>query len=540
MKHNYHIRVDKPEPDSERIAQHKDFGALMAQYQAQPRSRAPRRARLRYLQVAVATAAAAAAILIVWLSIPSPQGASTTNYAEAAATHLEALPYVHPPFETVRPQFASYQVPAATGRRIDHVDGSVFVIPAAAFEDATGATVQGEVQIELAVYADLTDMLVRGIPLRYDSTSTRFLMQSAGAVEMRAYQQGNPVALRPGKQVDVMLRTRTSEAFVTAYSRVLRVYHLDTLARNWQYTAHITLGDSDLLGEAPATPAGADERVAYVQSLERKYPVPSAPTPPPTRRDDVMVFEFDIEGTDDEGTLGLPPNALLQAVEGEQIPDAVFEIEWEEQRVEALADGTYLVELRKGDAVQTYRAEAVLVGPDYTDAQAAYRQARREYETALADRNRRVATELRQWEASRTPEMDVLEQAAEPGVQVHRMRFDRLGIWGVHHPKPETAHNINSRLATTEGELPTRTGYLLNREERTIDRIYLDEVTPLTVQIADRQVLCMVLPDGRVAVATPDQIAQLPLSSNAEPLLPLNVSPTPVTDKQQLQSLIEL
>ena len=118
----YKIKINQDQPSSEDIAKHKDFDALLRQFQettpetvetvVKETTESPKTPvrRLRWLRYA----AAAAAILLLGVFIFQPkEGTNNTGITEAK--YFSERPFIDPPFENIRPQKVSRSIDANQG-----------------------------------------------------------------------------------------------------------------------------------------------------------------------------------------------------------------------------------------------------------------------------------------------------------------------------------------------------------------------------------------------------------------------------------------
>lgn len=114
--------------------------------------------------------------------------------------------------EAVRPPLAGVDVPmqdftfdATRGGTVHTRYGSEIRIPADALTDANNQPVKGKVKLRFREFHTAADILVSGIPMRYDSAGTKYDFVSAGMFEIRAEQNGEQLHIREGKKIDVEL-----------------------------------------------------------------------------------------------------------------------------------------------------------------------------------------------------------------------------------------------------------------------------------------------------------------------------------------------
>ncbi len=138
----------------------------------------------------------------------------------------ESKPCINPPLEGVNILYTTYKVNAKNGGVFDFKTGSKIVIPKNAFVDEKGKLLKGEIELRYREFHDAVDFFVAGIPMTYDSAGVRYQFESAGMMEMLAYQNDKKVNMARGKSINIELASNYKG---TEYN----LYKLDTLKNNW-------------------------------------------------------------------------------------------------------------------------------------------------------------------------------------------------------------------------------------------------------------------------------------------------------------------
>lgn len=113
--------------------------------------------------------------------------------------------------------FTTYSLDAAKPNVIEQATGTQISIPANAFTDDSGKPVTGEVTLKVREFHETSDLLRAGIPMRVEAGSDDVL-QSAGMIEFRAFQNGDELALQDGKTIGIELASfRPTEGYDLYY-----------------------------------------------------------------------------------------------------------------------------------------------------------------------------------------------------------------------------------------------------------------------------------------------------------------------------------
>jgi len=166
----------------------------------------------------------------------------------------EAKPCIAPPVAGLNIPYTTYKVNVAKGGAFDFKTGSTFTVPENAFVDENGKPVKGEVELRYREFHDAADFFVAGIPMTYDSAGVKYQFESAGMIEMLAYQDGKQVNMAPGKTINIEL---ASEYKGTEYN----LYELDTMKNNWS-----CLGKDKVVSTSPK---GRPDSVKILKAEER-------------------------------------------------------------------------------------------------------------------------------------------------------------------------------------------------------------------------------------------------------------------------------
>ncbi|MGQ0826819.1 MAG: hypothetical protein ACT4ON_00335 [Bacteroidota bacterium] len=229
------VNIDRPKISSEEISQRKNFDSVLknnASMSGKSLFKKP-----WFLSGVVATVAiiVTAVFLTQDSRLKTQDPATNTQQLTIISDSLalaefykaeEAKPCISPPLEGCNVPYTIYKVNAEKGAELDFKTGSKMSIPKNAFADDNGKPLKGEVELRYREFHDAVDFFVAGIPMTYDSAGTRYHFESAGMIEMLAYQNGKQVKMAPGKSVNIEL---ASNYRGTEYN----LYELDTLQNNW-------------------------------------------------------------------------------------------------------------------------------------------------------------------------------------------------------------------------------------------------------------------------------------------------------------------
>ena len=226
------INLNRPEISSEEILKRKNFDSVLKQTTsvgAKPLLKKP-----WFLSSVVAVSIAIVATVVLLNKNKTPENVQiqeeiiVTDDAALQAFYKaeEAKPCISPPIAGLNVNYTTYKIIAEKGASLDFKTGSKITIPKNAFVDEKGNVLKGEIELRYREFHDAVDFFVSGIPMTYDSAGVKYQFESAGMMEILAYQNGKQVNMAPKKSIDVELASNYKG---TEYN----LYKLDTNANNW-------------------------------------------------------------------------------------------------------------------------------------------------------------------------------------------------------------------------------------------------------------------------------------------------------------------
>lgn len=360
------ININRPEISSEEIAKGKNFGSVLKKHVSM---NLPIYKKPWFLSgVIVATVAVITTIALLNKAPESNNednsGQLTANSVDSVALaefykNEEAKPCINPPLEGVNIPYTIYKVIAEKGASLDFKTGSKITIPKNAFVDEKGNLLKGEVEIRYREFHDAVDFFVSGIPMTYDSAGMRYQFESAGMMEMQAYQNGKPVNMDKDKSVNVELASNYKG---TEYN----LYKLDTVKNNWsclgkdKVVSQITPSETATKGskvfsvqETPQYKTIETEKVevqkekdVQIASLPKVIPEPKKPV---LAKKDKFTFNLDVDPKE-YPELAVYKGLLFEVgPENKNFSKAMYDITWDEATIkDGIKKGeNYLLTLKK-------------------------------------------------------------------------------------------------------------------------------------------------------------------------------------------------
>lgn len=322
--------------------------------------------------------------------------------------------FISPPLAQANIAQDSYTVDADSATTIDYTSGSKISIPAGAFHDEKGNPVKGKVTLKYREFHDQKDIFLSGIPMIYDSAGDKFVFESAGMMEITAYQDGKSLNTNPDKPIRVDMVSNTKE---DRYN----TYYLDTVEKKWinlnqanldpaQFKQQSQTGDTarsiatnkaielqeDQLSSNPALDKYAQEvkRAAVaVKAVEKEKPMPIA------KADNTKTKFHIVLDTLEFPELSAYKGIRFQVKDEKDFDQASAKIEWEDVKLKKLSGIDYEVTFSKGSKVFKLVATPVVDDKNMAESKKMYDKKFAEYQAKLSDRKEAEAKAKMEYEA---------------------------------------------------------------------------------------------------------------------------------------------
>jgi hypothetical protein len=207
MGNNYQFHRNPKDPDPKRIEAHQDFAALLDKYKKREAGRHPRLWG-RAIPWTLALAAAATVTVFLVFNFLNPVSQDSAEYFAQSRAFWAEQALVQPPLPELDIPFQSQKIEVETGGAFDMEEGLKMVIPEYAFMDDRGRQISGDVDLRYRTMHDPVDFFLSGIPMYYDSVGVTYQMESAGMIEVQAFQNGSAIRLQPGKVIRIEMVSR--------------------------------------------------------------------------------------------------------------------------------------------------------------------------------------------------------------------------------------------------------------------------------------------------------------------------------------------
>jgi hypothetical protein len=593
MKNNYNIKLDPEQLSPEQIQKHKDFDALLHQFEQNPSPQAESVSLKPWYYIGGVVAAALIGAFFYFNGLNS----NDVNEAISTKAYLASQPYVNPPIESLQQAFTVKQVDANQGGVFEYDNGSKIIVPAAAFVDQNRAIITGEVEIKFREYHDFIDFFVSGIPMEYDSAGTQYNLESAGMIEIYAEQNGQRLDMAPGKSIDIEL---ISEMSISANNRAsnpssvqddFNIYRLDEEARNWVYEGkdNITILEEDInniLSEGDDLVATLDqieqEEKEALAAIEATLAKPIQPVRPVKENGSDFVFNLDFAEEDisisnnnatqaeqnldaTQATINelrrLYSNTLWQVAAGNDDfnEEVVSQINWEDAKITQLNNRDYELTLIHPERQLKVIVNPVLSGADYTNALSSFNQQMQDYEQQLSEREAQLASQKQALATRIQEERELAQKSYEEKIAyfqdqgnesaatelmitnrvMNSFSVSSFGIWNCDRPLPPFIYNIKGEFVENKSkkQFKHNTVYLADKNKNTIQRFYASEKADVIFDSRSENLLWMVTDDNKIAKYTPQQFKEIQVQSKEHTFV-MDMVDQPITSEEDLRKIL--
>jgi hypothetical protein len=301
------------------------------------------------------------------------ESGSTTGDQLAQGNKVELLeeaqpvPFIRPALSGVDVPFGKHTVPAQQGGTITLENGTVIRIPENAFVHSDGSPVQGEVKIAYREFHDAADIILSGIPMKFNNDGKIEDFQTAGMVEITGSQGEKPVFIAQGKSIQIDMASFVEE---DNYN----LYYLDQNEKRWED-----------IGKAELKP--------NVSKREAKKAMSQIPPKPVKATTNESVFEFSVN-YNQFPELKAFKNIIWEADNKKYLADNewIFNEKWTkiDMKAKDREKGIYTIAVK--NKKKSFKIDVVpaLEGQDYDKAMADFKAKTEQYEKLVVQRGQEV------------------------------------------------------------------------------------------------------------------------------------------------------
>lgn len=337
------IIKDREFPTSEQINKHQNFDALQGNYSA---------VQKLLLKKGIIWSSAVVGIVgvagLVYMFVGKDPVKTTANADGEIPKKVEAC--VTPPIAGQKMPYAIYRISAKDGGILNYPNGSAITIPANAFKHKGGEQVSDSVDVKYREFHTPLDIFLSGIPMEYDSAGLVRTLESAGMIEVRAFDGGKELVLNEQTPINVKMATTSDDP-------KFNLYELDTVNKNWIYKGKDKI-ETPQQGKAVQPKHILDQKTETLENTIK--PMMASP-------DKFIIKKFTYD-KNEFPELAAYDNVLFE-VTGHNFKEKYYSINWKKIIVEnGATKGNYIVKLIKADTTIAVEARPVFAKENYEAA----------------------------------------------------------------------------------------------------------------------------------------------------------------------------
>jgi hypothetical protein len=570
---NFNFLNDRPPLTPDEVQARKNFDKLLQQYKSMP----VKFYRTGWFKAGLATVTVAVTGTILFFATgPQNENGSDKKTAAVATASHTASPYADetPCVKSPTPQIdvteKQFTIHSDRDTVLYYETGSSIRIKAHSLLAGNGNPVQGDVIIRYREFHNPVEVFASGIPMQYDSAGKPWNLQSAGMIEITAWQGNQQVAVHPEHPLTIEMKSgRPDGGF--------NVYYLDTAKRNWNYK-----GRDELMAQT-------SKQSNVKQSNVKQSNVKQSNVKPVVEKLDSVKIKKELQASLPMKPRHLNPKAFsftLDVIESEFPELAVYEknkfevedknnvfdnkiysMEWEDASLRTITAGEkYELTLTRGAIRKTFNVIPVLEGKDYTAAQEVYRKKYREYEDKLKNRlqeeKRKIEkekAELSRWEreqaekhrlrvqeftASKMPDEVLARFGADNSnktLVTRAFSVSKFGIWNCDKPADFPAgEKVMASFYDESGDvLPMTMAYLCEKDKKFVYTYSPEQFHRFTFNPSSQNIIWGIRTDGKLVYGLEDVFAA-GNKKGREMVFKLKVMDQKFTSLKQVKELLNI
>lgn len=409
---------DRQFPSGEQIRKHQDFDRLKGDYQVIKKL-------LLKKTILWSTGIVAVTALSSILFLTNRPMEKKDHVTESHVVSATKIPCILPPLPGKDIVFTDYRISSKDGGIIEHTTGSKIIIPPSAFIRADQGNISDSILIQYREFHDASAIFLSGIPMNYDSAGTARILESAGMIEIHAFDGKQEIAIAPQKKIDIRMVSLNDE-------NRFNVYELDTVQKNWVYRGKDQLQKLAVTDQKPV-------KVVQQSAATQQPPVDIAEPLQPVLADP-KKYSFKINyDARMFPELAAYENMLFEVTDADFKP-SYFKIHWDNISLDnGSTAGAYIVNLKKKDTTIHLNAIPVFDKENYAKALMAFQEKRKQAEKIqvqkeAADQQKRDAV---QKDLSAYDRRQFVNSAAGlTPLSVRNFSIARTGVFNCDFPMP--------------------------------------------------------------------------------------------------------
>lgn len=392
---------------------------------------------------------------------------------------------INPPVKNADLPFSEIMFNADSALIIEKENGTLIRIPENAFKTLQGKDVTGNVSFKYRTFENAIDIFRSGIPMSTNGDRNAFL-QSAGMIELNAYQDGNPLTLKSEKYIDVELASfKKTDGY--------ELYYLNDSA-NWNVTNNFNNTENT-------------RKKLKLQNLI----TPISPNPEDSIQD--LVFEM-VANLNDAPYLKSFEN-LKWKIDRKNISDELLEamrVDWDDVAIKEINKRKMKYEMVFTKTMREFSSDAVTKTFKVNASPVFNKDEKRAFRNDFVEKMKDYEINF----AKYTAEKLRLEQEAD---MVNQFRINKMGIWNVDKIMNDADLLITNISFDFEKEIDLSTNhimtYVIYEDNNSVISYLPKDLKKVGLLRNKKMKILAILPNNKIAIVNDDEIkAQLKISAD--------------------------
>ena len=392
---------------------------------------------------------------------------------------------INPPIKNVDLPFSEIVFNADSAIIIEKENGTLISIPANAFTNQQGKAITGMVSFKYRTFDDAIDIFKSGIPMSTNQERNAFL-QSAGMIELNAYQDGNPLTLKSEKYIDVELASfKKTDGY--------ELYYLNDSA-NWNVTNNFN----------------------NIENSRKKLKLHNLITPiSPNPEDSIQDLIFEMVANLEDAPYLKSFENLKWKIDRKNISDELLEamrVDWDEVAIKEINKRKMKYEMVFTKTMRDFSSDTITKTFKVNASPVFNKDEKRAFRNDFAEKMKAYEINF----AKYTAEKLRLEQEAD---MVNQFRINKMGIWNVDKIMNDADLLITNISFDFEKEIDPSTNhimtYVIYEDNNSVISYLPKDLKNVGLLRNKKMKILAILPNNKIAIVNDDEIkAQLKISAD--------------------------
>jgi hypothetical protein len=392
---------------------------------------------------------------------------------------------INPPVKNADLPFSEIIFNTDSALNIKKENGTLIHIPANAFTNLQGKAITGKVSLKYRTFDNAIDILRSGIPMSTNGDRNAFL-QSAGMIELNAYQDGNQLMLKTEKYIDVELASfKKTDGF--------ELYYLNDSA-NWNVSNNFN----------------------NIENSRKKLKLKNLIAPvSPNPKDSIQDLIFEMVANLNEVPYLKSFENLKWKIDRKNISEELLEamrVDWDEVSIKEINKRKLKYEMVFTKTMRDFSSNAITKTFKVNASPVFNKEEKRTFRNDFAEKMKDYEINF----AKYTAEKLRLEQEAD---MVNQFRINKMGIWNVDKVMNDADLLITNISFDFEKEIDPTTNhimtYVIYEDNNSVITYLPKDLKKVGLLRNKKMKILAILPNNKIAIVNDDEIkAQLKISAD--------------------------